>query len=98
MLRARDLCQALYPSQLSTTQVLTAIVKNIQVKLQTMTKEVIILLFPLLSAVTFALQCEIPGKCTGELIGISSQNSSVECLSSCKGSFFSKLSLAKFLM
>jgi len=38
----------------------------------------------LLSAGTFALQCEISGECTGELIGFSSQNSSAECLSSCK--------------
>ena len=50
-----------------------------------------ILLLPLLLGSTGALQCDIPGECTGELIGFTSQNSSVECLASCKGNIINKL-------
>ena len=32
-----------------------------------------------------ALQCDVPGECVGNLIGFTSQNSSTECLSTCKG-------------
>ena len=32
-----------------------------------------------------ALQCDAPGQCVGQLIGFTSQNSSTECLSTCKG-------------
>jgi len=31
-----------------------------------------------------ALQCDVPGECVGNLIGFTSQNSSTECLSTCK--------------
>ena len=34
---------------------------------------------------TSALQCNVQGECVGNLIGFTSQNSSTECLSSCKG-------------
>ena len=44
-----------------------------------------LLLLSLLCGETVALQCDIPGECTGEFIGFTSQNSSIECLATCKG-------------
>ena len=43
-----------------------------------------VLLF-LLFGVATALQCDIPGECSGEFLGIVSANSSTECLTACKG-------------
>ena len=47
-----------------------------------------LLLLSLLCGETVALQCDVPGECTGEFIGFTSQNSSIECLATCKGTYF----------
>ena len=44
-----------------------------------------ILLLSLIFGSAIALQCDIPGECVGQLIGYTSENSSTECLSTCKG-------------
>ena len=37
------------------------------------------------------LQCDIPGECKGELIGFTSEDSSSDCLATCKGTYNNKL-------
>ena len=50
-------------------------------------KSVLLVLFFTLGGIS-ALQCDVPGECVGELIGFTSQNSSTECLATCKGTYF----------
>ena len=52
--------------------------------LKTTMKKITFLLSMIFGRVA-ALQCEIPGECIGQFIGSTSQNSSTECLATCKG-------------
>ena len=47
-------------------------------------KNILVVMSLLLGGIA-ALECDIPGECIGQLIGFTSQDSSTECLSTCKG-------------
>ena len=49
--------------------------------------EILPILLSLLWGSAAGLQCNVPGECKGQLIGIASQTSRSECLEMCKGKF-----------
>ena len=58
----------------------------------------ILLVLSLIVGRVAALQCEIPGECIGQFIGSTSQNSSAECLATCKGTYYNKLKGSKLYL
>ena len=51
-----------------------------------LTKKTILILC-LIFGGAVALQCDIPGECTGEFIAFTSENYSTDCLATCKGTY-----------
>ena len=47
-------------------------------------KKTILIVF-LIFGSAVALQCDIPGECTGEFIAFTYENYSTDCLATCKG-------------
>ena len=53
----------------------------------TMLMRDIFVLLSFLFGGVIALQCDVPGECVGQLIGFTAENSSTECLATCKGMY-----------
>jgi len=47
--------------------------------------KIILVLISLLLGQILSLECDVPGECIGQLIGFTSQDTSPDCLSTCKG-------------